>query len=248
MPFVRQADLCNAALGASARFCRVASADWRPGRVYFLTLLEPLAGTTGLWPLPPGRPVPATVGELSTTVDWFYRPCRVVGGWLGIRPHAVRTLPASDIGHAAGMQDHSGSQTPKPPPAAQPAAGPGAMSGVSPGGTLPASLAKSAIALRSATPADAEFCYRLHTAAMGDYITAAWGWDEQVQPAFHDRAFNPHRWQIMTAGQASIGTLDIDCRPGEIDPAISASASAAGSSGRSWREQSAQARTWFSTC
>ena len=114
------------------------------------------------------------------------------------------------------MQDHSGSQTPKPPPSAQPAAGPGAMSGVSPGGTLPASLAISAIALRSATPADAEFCYRLHKAAMGDYITATWGWDEQVQRAFHDRAFNPHRWQIITAGQASIGMLDIDYRPGEI--------------------------------
>jgi hypothetical protein len=35
--------------------------NWRPGRVYFLTLLEPLAGTTGLWPLPPGRPASATV-------------------------------------------------------------------------------------------------------------------------------------------------------------------------------------------
>ncbi len=44
---------------------------WRPGRVYFLTLLEPLTGTTGLWPLPPGRPVSATVGELNPTVDWF---------------------------------------------------------------------------------------------------------------------------------------------------------------------------------
>ena len=32
----------------------------------------------------------------------------------------------------------------------------------------------------------------------------------------HDRAFNPHRWQIITAGQASIGMLDIGCRPGEI--------------------------------
>ena len=91
---------------------------------------------------------------------------------------------------------------------------------------------------------------------MGDYITATWGWDEQVQRAFHDRAFNPHRWQIITAGQASIGMLDIDYRPGEIylsrieiDPGHQrASASAAGSSGRSWRKQSAQARIWFSTC
>src|SRR5580704_7666503 len=65
----------------NVRICRVASADWRPGRVYFLTLLEPLAGTTGLWPLPPGRPVPATVGELSTTVDWFYRSCRNGSVW-----------------------------------------------------------------------------------------------------------------------------------------------------------------------
>jgi len=43
--------------------------DWRPGRVYFLTLLVPLAGTTGLWPLPPGRPVCATVGGRSAKVD-----------------------------------------------------------------------------------------------------------------------------------------------------------------------------------
>ena len=46
---------------------------------------------------------------------------------------------------------------------------------------------------------------------MGDYITATWGWDEQVERTFHDRAPNPHRWQIITAGQASIGMLDINC-------------------------------------
>jgi hypothetical protein len=46
---------------ASVLICRDSGLDWRPGRVYFLTLLEPLARITGLWPLPPGRPVPATV-------------------------------------------------------------------------------------------------------------------------------------------------------------------------------------------
>ena len=35
------------------------------------------------------------------------------------------------------------------------------------------------IALRAATPGDSEFCYQLHKAAMGGYITAIWGWDEQ---------------------------------------------------------------------
>jgi len=74
----------------------------------------------------------------------------------------------------------------------------------------------TAIALRAATPADSEFCYQLHKAAMGGYITAIWGWDEQVQRAFHARVFNPGRWQIITAGQADIGMLDVEYRPGEI--------------------------------
>ncbi|HLK78837.1 MAG TPA: GNAT family N-acetyltransferase [Streptosporangiaceae bacterium] len=51
---------------------------------------------------------------------------------------------------------------------------------------------------------------------MGEYVTAIWGWDEQVQRAFHQRAFNPDRWQIITAGQTAIGMLDVEYRPGEI--------------------------------
>ena len=72
------------------------------------------------------------------------------------------------------------------------------------------------VALRPATPADSEFCYRLHKAAMGGYVTAIWGWDEQAQRAAHARAFNRGRWQIITAGQADIGMLDVEYRPGEI--------------------------------
>jgi ribosomal protein S18 acetylase RimI-like enzyme len=72
------------------------------------------------------------------------------------------------------------------------------------------------IGLRPATPADSEFCYQLHKAAMGGYVAAIWGWDEQVQRGFHDRAFNPGRWQIITAGRADIGMLDVEYRPAEI--------------------------------
>jgi len=72
------------------------------------------------------------------------------------------------------------------------------------------------VALRPATPADSEFCYQLHKAAMGGYITAIWGWDEPAQRAAHARAFNRGRWQIITAGQADIGMLDVEYRPGEI--------------------------------
>lgn len=77
-------------------------------------------------------------------------------------------------------------------------------------------LAGSGIALRPAAPADSDFCYQLHQAAMGEYVTAIWGWDEHDQRAFHDRAFNPRRWQIITAGQADIGMLDVEYRPAEI--------------------------------
>jgi ribosomal protein S18 acetylase RimI-like enzyme len=111
---------------------------------------------------------------------------------------AIGVADGLGIRQALGMQDHGDSQAMKPLPSPQPAAGFGA------------------IALRPATPADTEFCYRLHKAAMGDYIAAIWGWDEQVQRAFHDRAFNPHRWQIITAGHADIGMLDVGYRPGEI--------------------------------
>ena len=72
------------------------------------------------------------------------------------------------------------------------------------------------VALRPATQGDSEFCYQLHKAAMGGYITAIWGWDEQVQRAFHARAFNPARWQIITAGGTDIGMLDVEQRTGEI--------------------------------
>ena len=72
------------------------------------------------------------------------------------------------------------------------------------------------IGLRPVTPADSEFCFQLHKAAMGSYITAIWGWDEQIQRDFHTRAFNPDRWQIITADGADIGMLDVEHRPGEI--------------------------------
>jgi ribosomal protein S18 acetylase RimI-like enzyme len=74
----------------------------------------------------------------------------------------------------------------------------------------------TAIELRPATGADGEFCYQLHKVAMGEYITAVWGWDEQVQRDFHARAFRPGQWQIITADGADAGMLHVEYRPGEI--------------------------------
>jgi GNAT superfamily N-acetyltransferase len=72
------------------------------------------------------------------------------------------------------------------------------------------------VGLRPAAAADSEFCFRLHKAAMGGYITAIWGWDEQCQRDFHARGFDPGRWQIITAGETDIGMLHVEYRPGEI--------------------------------
>jgi ribosomal protein S18 acetylase RimI-like enzyme len=72
------------------------------------------------------------------------------------------------------------------------------------------------IALRPATPADSEFCFHLHKAAMGDYVAAIWGWDDQVQRGFHARSFDPGRWQIITANGTDVGVLDVERRPDEI--------------------------------
>jgi ribosomal protein S18 acetylase RimI-like enzyme len=80
----------------------------------------------------------------------------------------------------------------------------------------PVGRGMTSVALRPAAPADSEFCYQLHKAAMGEYVTAIWGWDEQAQRGFHARAFNPGRWQIITANGADIGMLDVEYRRGEI--------------------------------
>jgi GNAT superfamily N-acetyltransferase len=77
-------------------------------------------------------------------------------------------------------------------------------------------LSMDAVALRSATPADSGFCYQLHKDAMGSYVTAVWGWDEQVQREFHDRAFHPERWQIITVGGVDAGVLNVEYRPSEV--------------------------------
>ena len=104
-------------------------------------------------------------------------------------PWAAPALPAPSIGQAPAMQDQGRTQPSKRGPSPRPTAGPGTAPDERPGQTPRASPSTPAIALRPATPADAEFCYQLHKTAMGDYITVTWGWDEQVQRAFHERAF-----------------------------------------------------------
>jgi ribosomal protein S18 acetylase RimI-like enzyme len=72
------------------------------------------------------------------------------------------------------------------------------------------------IDLRPATAADSEYCFQLHKAAMGPYVTAIWGWDEPTQRAFHARAFTPGDWQVITADGTDVGMLHTEHRPTEL--------------------------------
>ncbi|MEU6510980.1 GNAT family N-acetyltransferase [Streptomyces sp. NPDC046942] len=72
----------------------------------------------------------------------------------------------------------------------------------------------TAIGLRTATSADREYCFQLHkAAAMGAYITAIWGWDEEVQRDFHACVFTPDRWQIIGVDGTEAGLLHVEHRP-----------------------------------
>lgn len=72
------------------------------------------------------------------------------------------------------------------------------------------------VALRDATAADSDFCFALHRAALGPYVTAVWGWDEAVQRGFHERGFDPAKARIILVNGREAGRLDVERRPDEI--------------------------------
>jgi ribosomal protein S18 acetylase RimI-like enzyme len=72
------------------------------------------------------------------------------------------------------------------------------------------------IDLRPSTPADDEFCYGLHQAALGEHVAAIWGWEDEAQREYHRGAFAPGQWMIITADGVDVGMIDIDRRADEI--------------------------------
>ncbi|GHE47499.1 hypothetical protein GCM10017771_68360 [Streptomyces capitiformicae] len=109
--------------------------------------------------------------------------------------------------------------------------------------------------LRPATPADSEFCFQLHKAAMGSYVTAVWGWDDEDQRAHHERSFRPGRWQIITVDGTDAGLLiveygatDVYLGRIELHPATRDAVSAPSSSSPSSTPQPNGIRTCSLTC
>lgn len=64
--------------------------------------------------------------------------------------------------------------------------------------------------LRQATAADDEFCFRLHVAAMREYIEPMYGWDNDFQRRHHVGWFDADRLQIIEdeTGRA-VGVVDV---------------------------------------
>ncbi|MCW6006785.1 GNAT family N-acetyltransferase [Micromonospora sp. CPCC 205371] len=70
--------------------------------------------------------------------------------------------------------------------------------------------------LRAATADDLELCFDLHAAAMGSYVAAVWGWDDDVQHDFHVRGFDPAKIRIVTVDGRDLGVLIVEYAPHEI--------------------------------
>ena len=60
---------------------------------------------------------------------------------------------------------------------------------------------------RPATDQDSEFAYRVKRAALGEYVAATWGWDEEWQVDYHERDFDPAAMEIIQWDGEDIGTL-----------------------------------------
>ena len=74
----------------------------------------------------------------------------------------------------------------------------------------------SAVTLRPATPADAEFAFQVWKAAMKAYVDAAWGWDENDQRRRQQEEFTANPPQIVEADGQAVGTLIVKHDPGHI--------------------------------
>jgi putative acetyltransferase len=63
--------------------------------------------------------------------------------------------------------------------------------------------------LRTAAPDDFDTLFAIHRAALGNYVAATWGWDEQWQLAYFRDHFNSYERSIIEVGGKTIGFLDV---------------------------------------
>lgn len=70
--------------------------------------------------------------------------------------------------------------------------------------------------LRPATAEDRVFLFELNRAAMGPYVEATWGWNEDEQVAYFDAHFEPSQREVIQVEAADVGVLAVEETPDEI--------------------------------
>ncbi len=69
---------------------------------------------------------------------------------------------------------------------------------------------------RPATAEDAEFLYRLHRAAMQEYVQQTWGWEEEWQQRYFQEHFDPAASQVVQLGGLDVGVVSIVEQPDRV--------------------------------
>ncbi|WP_275293630.1 hypothetical protein [Amycolatopsis sp. La24] len=64
------------------------------------------------------------------------------------------------------------------------------------------------------------FLFRVHQAALGEHVAAIWGWDDENQRRYHDRAFSPRMWQMITVDGAGLLRWLIDVAAERKQPLV----------------------------
>jgi ribosomal protein S18 acetylase RimI-like enzyme len=69
------------------------------------------------------------------------------------------------------------------------------------------------LTLRSATPDDREFAYRVKKAALREYVEQIWGWNEAEQRRLHERRFAAQEFRVIRLGGTDVGTMGVVVAP-----------------------------------
>jgi len=74
----------------------------------------------------------------------------------------------------------------------------------------------AAYTLRPATPADFDFLFALHRAAMRAYIEPIWGWHEDWQLEYFREKYDSRQRQIIQVEGQDVGVLVVERRADEL--------------------------------
>ncbi len=70
--------------------------------------------------------------------------------------------------------------------------------------------------IRGAEEADRDFLFDLHVAALKEYVTATWGWDETWQYSYFHNNFRPEKVQIVMVDGKDVGAISVEERDGRL--------------------------------